>query len=342
MNEKPTTQKRESAVVDIYSAKERVRKDLHGYYAERFDRGFPQEVIDDLKDVETPKTQEINELFVQLNQMVGRFVAQYGADPIFLTPDKMHMVDYAKLSERLKKLVGGKENVQGRFVAHFQRMLMTVPYKEGTKLYFAHILVHEMLHFNAYQADITIKEEFDKDDPSHLHVSVRNIRSGFHVQRPDRSVIFGNIDEAIIEELAIRFDEKYFSELPFLKVEYKGREGARDYLKKNGDTREVGLIIGQGSEKVGYNTIDVYRPTNFSYPKERKQLNELIDELFEKNRDQFQNREEVFMLFARGTMAGELKPIAQLIDKTFGRGSFKKLGEETAKRPAEKVDEEQI
>lgn len=67
----------------------------------------------------------------------------------------------------------------------------------------------------------------------------------------------------------------------------------------------------------------------FVYPKERLQFDELIDKIYEKNREDedFKDREEVFNLFARATMSGRLLTLVRLIEKTFGKGAFRKLGE---------------
>ena len=73
----------------------------------------------------------------------------------------------------------------------------------------------------------------------------------------------------------------------------------------------------------------------YSYFKERAALKKLIQTLYEKNEDEFESEEEVFNLFAKAAISGRLLPVARLIEKTFGKGSFRELGEETAKRKQE-------
>ena len=73
-----------------------------------------------------------------------------------------------------------------------------------------------------------------------------------------------------------------------------------------------------------------YQWVSYPYHDERQQFNALVDELFERNKEDFESREQVFNLFAEATMTGKLLPIARLIEKTFGKGSFKMIGEKSA------------
>lgn len=62
-----------------------------------------------------------------------------------------------------------------------------------------------------------------------------------------------------------------------------------------------------------------------------KICNSLIDDLYNKNAGSFASREEVFNLFARAVMTGRLLSVARLLEKTYGKGSFRELGEKTQK-----------
>ena len=65
---------------------------------------------------------------------------------------------------------------------------------------------------------------------------------------------------------------------------------------------------------------------SFDLPKEREILNNLIEKLYFKNKDKFKNEEEVFDLFAKSVFTGKLS-WGRLVNKTFGKGTFKKLTE---------------
>ncbi len=73
-------------------------------------------------------------------------------------------------------------------------------------------------------------------------------------------------------------------------------------------------------------SIEMY---DYSYIKERGKLNRIVKDIFKNNTSDFKSVEEIFDIFAKAAMSGKLLPVARLIEKTYGKGSFRKLGEET-------------
>ncbi|MBI2674296.1 MAG: hypothetical protein HYX22_00960 [Candidatus Yanofskybacteria bacterium] len=67
--------------------------------------------------------------------------------------------------------------------------------------------------------------------------------------------------------------------------------------------------------------------SHFAYGSQRILLERLINKIFEKNKEKFNNPSEIAQLFIRAAFEGRLLPLARLIDETFGKGSFRKLGE---------------
>ena len=65
---------------------------------------------------------------------------------------------------------------------------------------------------------------------------------------------------------------------------------------------------------------------DFSYGNERSALHKLMQTIQEKNSEQFASEEAVFDEFAKAYFAGNLLPIARLIDKTYGEKSFRAVG----------------
>jgi len=107
-------------------------------------------------------------------------------------------------------------------------------------------------------------------------------------------IYFEGLNEAIIEELTIRFGQGNFELIPELQ---------RELIDKN----------------------------TYGYSEERKKLKEIIEKIYETNKDleHFNSSEDVFYIFAKAVMSGKTLKIARLIEKTYGKGSFRKLGEET-------------
>ena len=53
----------------------------------------------------------------------------------------------------------------------------------------------------------------------------------------------------------------------------------------------------------------------------------MIDKILEKNPDKFQDKEEVFEVFAKGMITGNILPVGRLVERTFGKGTLRKIGE---------------
>lgn len=67
---------------------------------------------------------------------------------------------------------------------------------------------------------------------------------------------------------------------------------------------------------------------DLSREEEKKKLSLLIDDLYERNKEQFSDRAEVENLFINAVINGRLLPVARLVEKTYGKGSFRKFREE--------------
>ena len=66
----------------------------------------------------------------------------------------------------------------------------------------------------------------------------------------------------------------------------------------------------------------------FSYAKEMDKMSQLIELIYGKNKEKFENKWEVYKVFFKAAFSGKLLGIARLIEKTFGKGSFRELGKE--------------
>ena len=149
--------------------------------------------------------------------------------------------------------------------------------------------------------------------------------------RDGKELLFNDLNEAVITELAIRFERKYFNEWPELRQEINDRDGQiKEIAEREGvAVEEVRKTVGF-VEKEEFPGSTRFHWTSFSYHDARKNFNLMIDELYEKNKADFSSREAVFTLFAKATLDGRLLPVARLIEKTFGKGSFRMIGKKVA------------
>lgn len=272
------------------------------------------------REHEVEKTQEQKEVVKFVNEKMQEFVRSFSAEPLNITGDKVHLV----AGEFFPVQPGHPKETSAFY--HVQEQSVYIKDEKGLPLSgFTKRLIHEFMHFNSLLS-LQVKEENGKLIP--IGGGVRRI--GFKLEKRGEKgfVYFYNLDEAVIEELTKRFSKKFLRQSPLLK---KGQEEIDTQVAKmpaeaQKKAEDISFVK---TTKEG----DLYKTTlhTYSYVKERKNLNRLIDELYEHNKDSYQSREEIFNLFAQAVMNGRLLPVARLIEKTFGKGSFKQLGERTGK-----------
>lgn len=282
---------------------------------EKFVLEYFQSVFENqpVADLEREKTPEELELIGQLNDRLKHFVESYGGSWIEVKPENIHIVDKQKVEKLEDK--GKKENIEkmmddmaGGFALNTQSVII---YKDSPKLKFVNALVHEMLHFNSFNS-------YSRSAGNGVKVDVR--RMGFGIFLKNESKLrFNDVNEAVIVELQKRFAWLNFSDLDFIKEDYEVLEDLRARLSLKGRA--------DLAEDIGYLDESSVRP--YSYLYERKALWAMIDTIYSKNKEKFENKEEIFRVFAEATMSGKLLPAARLIEKTYGKGSFRNLGELT-------------
>lgn len=65
----------------------------------------------------------------------------------------------------------------------------------------------------------------------------------------------------------------------------------------------------------------------YAYPLERESLDLLQEKLYQANKSKYPEKRAIKQLFARGLFMGEMLEMGRLVDKTFGRGVFRKIAE---------------
>ncbi|MBX4190155.1 hypothetical protein KW791_02580, partial [Candidatus Parcubacteria bacterium] len=139
-----------------------------------------------------------------------------------------------------------------------------------------------------------------------------------------------DVNEAIITELEIRFDQEFFRELPELKEEIEEKDLViRNFINKDGPNPKMAREVAGVLQKEKTSDGTRYSWIAYPYAGYRAKFNQLAEDLYEKNKTEFQSPEEVFTLFAKAALSGRLLPVARLIEKTYGKGKFRELGEKT-------------
>jgi hypothetical protein len=206
--------------------------------------------------------------------------------------------------------------------------------EQPAKILFMKKVFHEMIHFKSYNAlQVTSGDRPELDE----------YRVGLAVHTRNGEIkYFVNLNEAVTEELAKRFSGKLLNNPLFTEEIEKTRKVITKYPQAITDSGEplfdtdtlyaevngkkswgesVGRLFG-AQEKAKRITTG-----GFVYQQERKILNTLIDKIFKRNPEKFREKKEVFEVFAKGIMTGNILPVGKLIEKTFGRGTLRLIGD---------------
>lgn len=320
--------KRESGISRIVGVEESVEQELLDYFKKQFEK----EQRDKIEQEHTP---ELRGLIFQINEKMKEFMARYGIQSLEIPGHNVHVVDKLKLDPRQQKQLEQRyEKTSGLYFPDRQQIVVLKSYAPNKKLNFTQILVHEMIHMNSFASSQKVKEGGIKLIKDGQTIYLEERRMGFEIYsiKTGKQVFFG-VNEAITEELVIRFDHNHFSQFEDLREEYEERKKAIDaVVRRSGKAKEdldpIANLEYKEADVVGSQNVIL---RTYTYHDERQQFKQLIDDLYEKNRDEFQSPEDVFTMFAKAALNGRLLPVARLIEKTYGKGSFRELGEKTTR-----------
>lgn len=265
----------------------------------------------------TPAEREI--IAGVLDAMPG-FVRDYGGRPVEnLSETDVHFVDEARISEEhLKLLLAGTAGFYD-----FRRQRLVILPDKTSLLTTAQRIVHEVLHMESFLS-LTAETETDGDgekDKILLHARRvgLSVFDDAHAKR-----FFRDIDEAVIEELTARFDVRYLTRIRVLASEIERRGEFRTAIEPAQRNDVAAVTDAQIPGGRWETTVQ-----NWRYGAERRKLKNIIAAIYAAHKDQFGSEEAVFNRFAEAIFTGRLLKIARLVEKTFGKGAFRKLGEET-------------
>jgi hypothetical protein len=265
----------------------------------------------------TPAEAEIvNAIIDRLPEVISR----YGGKPVNLRVDHLHVFDYDKLTDEEKRNFG---NAPGRFSSNNQVALVRVKSEKYSIMKFAEVAVHELIHFNSFQSAgfIEIDEKTRKLSERVVGFSM-TVEGDEQAKEPD--YYFHEVNEAVTAELTKRFCEEYFGSIPALVEDVTKRDKFRAGIRKGDPTEIMAFSNTQESDGKWHAIAEDY-----PYADERKNGWAMMTEIQEKNPDKFKDAEEVFRLFVNAYFTGNFLTVARLVEKTYGKGFFRRLGKNT-------------
>lgn len=294
--------KRESIAVKIYSKTDQEKEDVGRVLKERFERQEPEAA-------ERSKTEEEVELIKDVNLKLKEFVEGFGGQWLDIKPQNVHLIEVDKLSE-----ITRKEFEESGWSAYTEpltgRMLLFL--ETPSKLKLAQNLVHEMLRLNSF-ASVKIIQKKNKK-------FVDYGRAGLEFFIKDGERLFNELNEAVNTELQLKFEEKFFDGLNYTKDEWVKIKRFKEFLRSRGENDLADNLAAMDEKS---------KPLFYGYSDLREVLKTFIGEIYEKNKDRFNSKDDIFKLFAQAAIGGQILLLARVWEKTYGKGSFRDLGQLT-------------
>jgi hypothetical protein len=266
---------------------------------------FNDQTFEDLKDKEREKRSEELQIIGLANEVTNEVRRKYGLEDIDIPSDNIHVID--------QEAWPPEEKGRAFHNSMFQAVLLR---EEQAKTVFLETVFHEMIHFKSYNALQVSSGENPELDEYRLGLIIHT--------RDGKEKNFTNLNEAVTEEVTKRYVPKLFNN-PIFAEELEQTRLVRDRNQKAVTSSGEPLFDDDtfyAQEKLAH-----IETEGFSYQLERKNLNLLIDKIFKRNIDKFQDREEVFEVFAKGMLTGNILPVGRLIETTFGKGTLRHIGE---------------
>lgn len=280
------------------------------------------------RSTEREKSIELKQCIEGMTRYMHGFLREYDAQALDIRPDQVHMVERDKLEKVSPSMI---DEAAGSYDVENQFLFIYKEEDPENRLHLAHLIAHEMIHFNSFGS-----VQIDRDSNEQ---KMTQIRRGGLIIRSGSFLHFRELNEAVTEELAIRFNREYFNKLEYtrpevehhlntLQTQLESSEKALTSIKNPGPSEKrywesnIERIKKQLSE---FNSAAYIEE---AYIDERTKLYGMIDDIFNANKDQFTDKEEVFKIFAKAMLKGRLLPLARILDKTYGKGSFSKLAED--------------
>ena len=283
------------------------------------------------KEIERPATIEEAEMIRIINQNMAEFVRQYGGRPLNINIGQVHFIDEKKINKKISDRLE-LDRVAGYYSGHDQSVVVgprvSLSKLLTSQLSRAQTLAHELMHFNSFQS-----VQYDPE----LSNKIRYRKCGIAMFNSNNNIYFGSLDEAVTEELAIRFGKKYFNQIPNVKEEFELTERHESAIKDAEEKASESSALYTLPPDVGSVGEDgkTYR---HGYFEERQALGWYIRIIFERNPEKFQSEEEVFGVFAKAYFTGKTLELARLIEKSFPvKGAFRRTGKDKAYQKSRKL-----
>ncbi len=293
--------------------REKARKEIENNFFKHFESLSPneQEIV---KKLEYPKSEKEIALIDFANKETSELMQELGLESYNIPVNNFHIFP----PETYNKATAG-----GRAATFFKKQgaIFNAEIFRDNPVLFGSVVLHEILHLKAHFS-IEVQEE-EKEE-----ISVTPYRQGVSVNALQKHGCHGKyhqhftgLHEAIVAEAQKRLTEKLINQ-PELSEEKKWLTSIEAKEKKKKISKEKNIseddIIWVNKEDDKWEAI--------AYLRARNVLNYVCSEIQKQFPDKYESMDDVYMIFLKAHFTGQLMPIARLVEKTFGKGSFRLLG----------------
>jgi len=294
--------------------KEEAKKEIEQALFSHFESLSPQEQ-EQLKKFEYPKSEKELALIDFANKETSRLMQEAGIEPYDLPAENFHLIP-----PELYKKATDRERGATAFIIK-QGILFNAQDFRDNPVNFGASVLHEMLHLKAHFS-LEVEEEDDKvsKTPYREGVTVRALQShGYHGKYHEH---FAGLHEGIVAETEKRLLGKLLDQPELAEEkEWLNSDEAKEIKKKLAQKKEISeddiIWIGKKRE-------DDWEAV--SYLEQRNVLNYICEEIQKQFPGRFQSSDDVYKVFLSAHFTGRLLPLGRFVEKTFGEGSFRLLG----------------
>ena len=260
------------------------------------------------RSIEIEKTENQIQIIGFANNLTNNLLRRLGLPEFNIPPRNIHLV-------RQDFLDAHRTDTAGVYSSIWQSIAIG---ETETDLAFAHEVIHEMLHFKSHGAlQISTNGELTE------------YRSGLSAtDRAGEKSYLSGLNEAAVEVLTKAAINQLIEGEPLFAAEVQKTERAKvlfeGQVKEDGEPvidDDVYYATGYADGNGGHYSIQT-----FSYRDERKALDAIADKISEKSHGEY-DYNNVSQRILKGMFQGNLLPLAKLIEKTLGKGAFRKIVE---------------
>lgn len=265
---------------------------------------------------EYPKTEQELVLIDFANSETNRLREEVGLEPYDIPAE-----NYRLIPEKVYKEIGGTGIFDAVTFFIKQGILFNAELFRDNPVFFGSVALHESLHLKGH---FTVEAEEIGGK-----ISITPYREGITARAAQKKKSQGEnhshligLHEAIVAEQQKHSMQNLLA-LPVLKKEMERlssedvRALSEKISKKIGIPKEDLIWVGENENE--YKSIP--------YRSQRKVLRYTCEEIEKQFPEKYQSADEVFKEFLKAQFTGRLLPVARLVENTFGKGSFRRLGD---------------